>query len=83
MGKNAGHKAMQAQRYASSGAGGGEDAAPGAPPTTASVHQEADVTYHTPEWHAARIAALTVRFFTAADPGGPQDPTLAWRRTQP
>ncbi|KAI8465450.1 MAG: hypothetical protein J3K34DRAFT_86823 [Monoraphidium minutum] len=55
MGKNAGHKAMQSQRY-SSGAGAGDDAA-GAPPA-ASTHQEADVTYHTPAWHAARIASL-------------------------
>ncbi|GBF87774.1 hypothetical protein Rsub_00485 [Raphidocelis subcapitata] len=57
MGKNTAHRAMQAQRYTTPGddaATGGTERAP-PPPTT---HQEADVTYHTAEWHAARIAAL-------------------------
>jgi hypothetical protein len=80
MGKNSGHKAMQAQRYSSGGAGGDTAAEAGAPPPSTTHQarrararpvpwfsgappppQDADVTYHTPEWHAARIAALTVR----------------------
>jgi len=30
-----------------------------APPSIPASHQEADVTYHTAEWHAARIASLS------------------------
>jgi hypothetical protein len=59
MGKNTAHRAMQAQRYTSAGddaAGDGKEARAAAPAS----HQEADVTYHTAEWHAARIAALQV-----------------------
>jgi hypothetical protein len=51
MGKNQQHKAMQRSRH--SGPAEGEEV-PGA------VSTDVDVSYHTPEWHAARIAALTV-----------------------
>ena len=51
MGKNAAHKSMQRARHV----GGAEDGAvdPGAGDGTV------DASFHTPEWHAARIAALT------------------------
>lgn len=62
MGKNSSHKAMQAQRYSAGGEGGGAGGGEAAPSLPLS-HQEADVTYHTAEWHAARIAALQVRMY--------------------
>ncbi len=51
MGKNAMHKSMQRARHV----GGTEDGAvdPGLGDGTV------DASFHTPEWHAARIAALT------------------------
>lgn len=47
MGKNQQHKAQQRSRHA----GDGDDLPTG--DTTV------DVSFHTPEWHAARVAALT------------------------
>mmetsp|Transcript_35777 Transcript_35777/g.91349 ORF Transcript_35777/g.91349 Transcript_35777/m.91349 type:complete len:195 (-) Transcript_35777:505-1089(-) len=61
MGKNQQHKAMQATRHA--GSGGGDDAS-GA---TASADGLVDASFHTPEWHAARIAALTTERMTWED----------------
>ena len=45
---------LQMQRARHTGGGPEDEAATGA------VATDVDVTYHTPEWHAARIAALTV-----------------------
>lgn len=54
MGKNAGHKAGQAARFGGdSGAADGDAARPGPAPTSV------DATFHTPAWHAARLAAMT------------------------
>ncbi|GLI66304.1 hypothetical protein VaNZ11_010067 [Volvox africanus] len=53
MGKNQAHKAMQRSRY--NGGGGGEEGV--APAFNDGLK---DVTFHTAEWHAARIAALQV-----------------------
>ncbi|GIL68530.1 hypothetical protein Vafri_21804 [Volvox africanus] len=53
MGKNQAHKAMQRSRYN----GGGASEEGGAPAFNDGLK---DVTFHTAEWHAARIAALTV-----------------------
>lgn len=50
MGKNQQHKQMQRTRH-----GAGEEGG-----TEASLDEGADVSFHTPAWHAARIAALTV-----------------------
>ncbi|GFR45892.1 hypothetical protein Agub_g7348 [Astrephomene gubernaculifera] len=55
MGKNQSHKAMQRTRY-NGGGGGTEEAGGGA----AYSDGMKDVTFHTAEWHAARIAALQV-----------------------
>ncbi|KAK9804515.1 hypothetical protein WJX73_002307 [Symbiochloris irregularis] len=52
MGKNQQHKAMQRGRH------GSDDADPAA--AAAAGEEGADVSFHTPAWHAARIAALTV-----------------------
>ena len=51
MGKNQQHKAMQQQRHSAANADGEAvlDTGDGT----------VDVTFHSPEWHAARIAALT------------------------
>lgn len=51
MGKNQTHKMSQMSKHSSRGDGeaGGGDGAYGV-----------DVSYHTAEWHAARLAALTV-----------------------
>ncbi|GLC49850.1 hypothetical protein PLESTB_000315600 [Pleodorina starrii] len=54
MGKNQGHKAMQRSRY--TGGGGGDEGGGGA----AFSDGLKDVSFHTAEWHAARIAALQV-----------------------
>lgn len=51
MGKNQQHKAAQQARH--SGAGADE------PPPTDQGDGTVDVSFHSPEWHAARIAALT------------------------
>ena len=51
MGKNATHKSMQRARHT-----GGED---GGPPEAGVGDGTVDASFHTPEWHAARIAALT------------------------
>lgn len=59
MGKNQAYKAMQRARHGGSAGGGGEldaDGNPAAPAPDTSMG--VDVSYHTPEWHAARIAAL-------------------------
>jgi len=61
MGKNQQHKAMQATRHS---AGGGGDEAPGA---TGPADGLVDASFHTPEWHAARIAALTTERMTWED----------------
>jgi hypothetical protein len=65
MGKNSGFKAAKAARYASAGGGGGGGGGDGeegdARAPQASAHAMADVTYHTPAWHQARIEALMVR----------------------
>ncbi|GIL90786.1 hypothetical protein Vretimale_16832 [Volvox reticuliferus] len=53
MGKNQAHKAMQRSRYA--GGGGSEEGG-----TPAFNDGLKDVTFHTAEWHAARIASLQV-----------------------
>ncbi|KAG2451718.1 hypothetical protein HYH02_003498 [Chlamydomonas schloesseri] len=50
MGKNQGHKATQRSRYTGGDGGGTADYNDGMK----------DVTFHTAEWHAARIANLTV-----------------------
>ena len=50
MGKNQGHKQMQKGRHP-----GGEEGAAEIP-----SEEGADVSFHTPAWHAARLAALTV-----------------------
>lgn len=50
MGKNQQHKAMQQQRHSANADG---EAVPDAGDGTV------DVSFHSPEWHAARIAALT------------------------
>lgn len=47
MGKNQQHKAQQRSKHA----GDGEDLPDG--------DTSVDVSFHTPEWHAARLAALT------------------------
>lgn len=52
MGKNQQHKAMQQSRH-SAGNPDGDAAAPDTGDGTV------DVSFHSPEWHAARIAALT------------------------
>lgn len=55
MGKNQGYKAQQRVKHnASDGPGGGEQAADGM----------VDASFHTPEWHAARVAALQVERMT-------------------
>ena len=51
MGKNQQHKAMQQQRHSANA--DGEAAVPDSGDGTV------DVSFHSPEWHAARIAALT------------------------
>ena len=51
MGKNQGHKQMQRTRHPT-----GEDGAAAEVPS----EEGADVSFHTPAWHAARLAALTV-----------------------
>ena len=50
MGKNQGHKEMQRTRHPT-----GEDGAVEQP-----SEDGVDVSFHTPAWHAARLAALTV-----------------------
>jgi hypothetical protein len=58
MGKSGGSKGYSA----GGGAGlGGTDDGGGAQVPLPATHQDADVSYHTAEWHAARIAAMTVR----------------------
>lgn len=52
MGKNAAHKSMQRARHTATG----ED---GAPLDAGVSDGTVDATFHSPEWHAARIAALT------------------------
>ena len=54
MGKNQQHKQMQRSRHGD-GEGGADPAA-----AAALGDEGADVSFHTPAWHAARIAALTV-----------------------
>lgn len=50
MGKNQQHKAMQRSRHGSGEEGGADQ----------SNEEGRDVSFHTPAWHAARLAALTV-----------------------
>ena len=50
MGKNQQHKARQSSQHGGTG-GGGEADAPG---------QGVDASWHSAEWHAARLAALQV-----------------------
>lgn len=50
MGKNQQHKQMQRSRH-----GAGEDGA-----ADQGGEEGTDVSFHTPAWHAARLAALTV-----------------------
>lgn len=52
MGKNQQHKAMKAAMRSGSGGGAGED-------PSATAH-DVDASFHTADWHAARLAALTV-----------------------
>ena len=53
MGKNQQHKQMQRSRHGNEEGGTDQAAA-------ALGDEGADVSFHTPAWHAARIAALTV-----------------------
>ena len=53
MGKNQTHKAMQQSKRAGSAAG------PDGEPLPEMGDGTVDVTFHSPEWHAARIASLT------------------------
>jgi hypothetical protein len=57
MGKNAGFKAQQAARHS-----GGD----GAPASTEAGDGMVDASFHTAEWHAARLASLTVGGSAAA-----------------
>ena len=52
MGKNQQHKALQASKRGGGGGGGPEDQDP--------RYHGHDASFHTAEWHAARLAALQV-----------------------
>lgn len=73
MGKNQGHKQMQRARH---GAGEGPEGQM-APPDV-SVYDGADVSFHTPEWHAARIAALQTERLSWEDWKKKQKEVLMW-----
>ncbi|PRW20188.1 Nonsense-mediated mRNA decay 2 isoform 2 [Chlorella sorokiniana] len=53
MGKNQTHKSMQMAKHASRGGGGG-------PEDVDTRYAGHDASFHTAEWHAARLAALTM-----------------------
>ncbi len=58
MGKNQAHEARKRTMGGGGGGGDGGDAPP------SMDHSGVDVSYHTPEWHAARVAALTAERMT-------------------
>jgi len=55
MGKNQTHKALSQLKHSGSGGGGGSGDAEGLP-----SGEGVDASFHTAEWHAARLEALQV-----------------------